>query len=376
MPRWPDRVPIGDPNDARSFEVMIARYLEWRDVHGYSIKARGNCESVLRTFGKWCVERGVSQPVEVTRAMVERYQRWLFHYRRPDGRPLAIRTQIARLCYLRSFCKWMAKQRYILYNPASAIELPKEPVTLPMEGFTLAEVEQVMATPDVKTPLGLRDRALLELLFSTGIRRTEITELNMYDVEIERGVVTIRQGKGGKDRVVPVGKRALVWLGRYLEDVRPRLVLHADEQAVFLGHEGVRFHSGSLGNRVRKIIKASGVRKRIGSCHLFRHSMATLMLEGGADIRFIQEILGHTKLETTQVYTRVSIEQLQKIHAATHPTAGLKGTKAQERGSEQEAEAEVLREALEAEVAEEIAEEATEDEQMRRPRSWVPTRLR
>jgi integrase/recombinase XerD len=368
-------VAIGDAGDARSFEVLIARYLEWRDVHGYSQRARGSCESTLRSFGTWCAERGVSRPVEVTRGMVERYQRWLYHHRRPDGRPLAVRTQIGRLSYLRSFCRWMAKERYVLYNPASAIEMPKEPVTLPMEGFTLAEVEQVMATPDVKTPLGLRNRALLELLFSTGIRRSEITALDLYDLDAEHGVVTIRQGKGGKDRVVPVGERALAWLARYLEDVRPHLVLHADEWALFVSHEGVRFSSGGLGNEVTKIIKASRVRKRIGSCHLFRHSMATLMLEGGADIRFIQEILGHSKLETTQVYTRVSIGHLKKIHAATHPAASLKGTKSLEPTCTPATDVELLRAALEAEVDEELAEDA-DDAGRSRPRSWVPRRLR
>ena len=357
MGRWPARVPIGDPNDARSFEVMIARYLEWRDVRGYSSEGRSNHESMLRGFGRWCEERGVSRPVEVTREIVDRYQRWLFHHRLASGRTLSICTQITRLSYLRTFYKWMAKQRYILYNPTSEIELPKRPVRLPVEGFTLEEVEQILATPDLKTPLGLRNRALLELLFSTGIRRTELTNLNLYDVETERSVVMVRQGKGGKDRVVPLGQRALIWVRRYVEDVRPQLLLHADEWALFLNQWGTRFNPSGLGTQVKKIIKDSGVSKRIGSCHLFRHSMATLMLEGGADVRYIQEILGHSKLETTQIYTRVSIEHLQKVHAATHPTAGLHGVKTQERGSKQEQEADELRTVLEDEVAEEIAED-------------------
>jgi integrase/recombinase XerD len=361
MPRWPKKVAIGRAGDARSFEVLIVRYLEWREVHGYSLRARSTYDSYLRLFGLWCDERGVNQATGVTRGMVERYQRWLFHYRRPDGRPLAVRTQISRLTAVRSFFKWMAKQRYILYNPAAEIELAREPVKLPMEVFTLGEVEQVMASLDIETPLGLRNRALLELLFSTGIRRMEATNLNLYDLAAERGVAMIRQGKGAKDRVVPVGPRAWAWLGRYVDDVRPGLVLHADEWALFVNRKGVRFSAGGLGNEVKRMLKASGVRKRIGACHLFRHTMATLMLEGGADIRVIQELLGHTKLETTQIYTRVSIEHLQKIHAATHPAAHLHGAKAQERATVQEAEAAQLRAALAAEAAEELTEEAEED---------------
>ncbi len=372
MPRWPDRVPIGDPNDARSFEVMIARYFEWRDVHGYARHGQGSHDSVLRQFGKWCAQRGITRPTEVTRTMMDRYQRYLYHYRRPNGRPLAVRTQITQLSLLRSFFKWMAQQRYILYNPAAELQLPKKAVRLPVEGFSLEEVEQVLATPNVHTPFGLRNRALLELMFSTGIRRMEVTNLNVYDMEAERGVLTIRQGKGGKDRVVPIGERAIAWMRRYLKEVRPGLVLHADEWALFVNKEGVRFNPSGLGNEVTRLIKASGVRKRAGSCHLFRHSMATLMLEGGADIRFIQEMLGHAHLGTTQLYTRVSIEKLQKVHTATHPTAGLHGVKARERGSEREAEAQELREALEADIDEEIAEEPGDDAL----RSWVPKRLR
>ena len=372
MPRWPKKQPIGDPNDARSFEVMIARYFEWRDVHGYSHNEKNSRDSVMRRFGQWCEQRGVTRPTEVTRPMMDRYQRWLYHYRRPDGRPLAVSTQITRLGFLRNFFKWMAQQRYILYNPAAEMQLPKKVVRLPIEGFNLEEVEQVIATPNVHTPFGLRNRALLELLFSTGIRRTEVTNLNLYDLDTDRGVVTIRQGKGNKDRVVPIGERAQAWLRRYLEEVRPALVLHADEWALFVNKKGMRFTPPGLAHEVTKLIHASGVRKRIGSCHLFRHSMATLMLEGGADIRFIQEMLGHAKLETTQIYARVSIEQLQKVHTATHPTAGLRGVKTQERGSQREAEAEELRAILEAEVAEEIDEEPGENAR----RSWVPKQLR
>ncbi len=323
MPRWPDREPIGDPNDPRSFEVLIDRYLEWRDVHNYSQRARGSCESVLRSFGRWAEERGMTRPAEVTRGVVERYQRWLFHYRRDDGRPLAIGTQRGRLSYLKSFFLWLTKQRYLLYNPTSGLEMPREPPRLPVDGFSVAEAEQVMGSVDPRTTLGLRDRAILEVLYSTGVRRTELAQLDVYDLDPERGCLTVRQGKGGKDRVVPIGERALAWLGGYLEDVRPAWVAHAEEWALFVTTEGVRFTPDGLGNRVARLIRDSGVRERYGSCHLFRHTMATLMLENGADVRFIQEILGHAKLDTTQVYTRVSIQRLKEVHSATHPGARL-----------------------------------------------------
>jgi len=324
MPRWPEREPLGDANDPRSFEVLIARYLEWRDVHHYSPRARGTCESCLRGFASWCVERGLERPVDVTRAVVERYQRWLFHHRREDtGRALAVRTQISRLSYLRSFFKYLARERYVLYDPAAAIELPREPMRLPVDGFTLDEVEQVLAVPDVNDPVGLRNRAILEVLYSTGIRRMEVANLSLWDVDMDGGTVTVRGGKGGHDRVVPIGERALAWLRRYLDTARGQLVLHPDEWALFISNRGSRFSSGGLGNEVTKIIKRSGVRERLGSCHLFRHTMATMMLDNGADVRYVQEMLGHARLTTTQIYTKVSIEKLKEIHAATHPSGRL-----------------------------------------------------
>jgi integrase/recombinase XerD len=118
---------------------------------------------------------------------------------------------------------------------------------------------------------------------------------------------------------VPIGERAALWVSRYIAEVRPSLVLRADEWAVFLSVTGVRFDAASLTNQVSRLIKSAGVRPRVGACHLFRHTMATLMLEGGADIRFIQEMLGHASPTTTEIYTKVSITKLQEIHAATHP---------------------------------------------------------
>lgn len=319
MPRWPERPPVGDPSDPRGFEVLMGRYLEWLAVHHYSPNTIDSARRLLRVFAEWCAERGLVRPVEVTRSTVERYQRWVYHYRRENGRPLGYKTQMGRLTHVRSFFKYLARARYVLYNPASELVLPRKPPRLPVDGFTRAEVEQVLSSVDLSTALGLRDRAMLEVLYSTGIRRMELVRLDLYDLDTERGWVTIRQGKGGKDRMVPIGERALGWTGRYLREARPELVLHADEWAVFVSNRGVRFHAGALTNVVSRLIRASGVRERRGACHLFRHTMATQMLEGGADVRIIQEILGHANLETTEIYTKVSIHHLKKIHDATHP---------------------------------------------------------
>lgn len=311
----PPLVGAGDP---RGFETLIARYLEAIGVKGFSERTILSAGYVLRLFAAWCGERGLVRPSEVTRGTIERYQRWLYHYRKPSGRPLGFATQGTRLVHVRNFFRFLAKQRYLLYNPASELELPKRPQRLPVDVLTREEVELVLAQVDLRESLGVRDRAILETFYSTGVRRSELIGLDLYDLDFERGWVTVRQGKGGKDRVVPIGDRALAWVTRYLDELRPQLVLRPDEWALFLSHRGERLSTGGLTNGVRRLIEKAGIGKR-GSCHIFRHSCATHMLEGGADIRFIQQLLGHSNLETTDTYTRVSITKLKQIHSATHP---------------------------------------------------------
>jgi integrase/recombinase XerD len=189
---------------------------------------------------------------------------------------------------------------------------------LPKAVLSVAEIEQVLAQPNINDPLGLRDRALMETLYSTGMRRLELVNLKLYDLDTERGTVTIRQGKGKKDRVIPIGDRATAWIDKYIREARPQLVMEPDDHTVFLSNAGEPFCLDHLSDLVRTHVDAANIGKR-GACHLFRHSMATLMLENGADIRYIQQMLGHADIKTTQIYTQVSIRQLKRIHDATHP---------------------------------------------------------
>lgn len=159
---------------------------------------------------------------------------------------------------------------------------------------------------------------MLETLYSTGMRRLELIGLHCHDLDAERGTVMIRQGKGRKDRMIPIGERALAWIEKYRNDVRPELALGVDAGTLFLSNLGEAFTPNRLTQLVRDYVDAAKINKR-GSCHLFRHTMATLMLENGADIRYIQAMLGHAKLDTTQIYTQVSIRALKAIHTATHP---------------------------------------------------------
>jgi integrase/recombinase XerD len=310
----------GDRSDLAGFPRLVDEFTEYMGVRGYSERTAGNRRHMLSFLVAWLAERGITRPAEVTRPVLESYQRHLFHYRKANGEPLSFRSQSQRLLAVRAFFKWAARQRHVLHNPASEIELPRAERRLPRLALTAAEAELVLAQPDLAGPAGVRDRAILEVLYSTGIRRAELAGLAVTDVDQERRTVLVRQGKGKKDRLVPAGERALAWVGKYLAEGRPKLAAADDDGTLFLAGDGTAFTLDALTRLAAGYVKASGVPKS-GACHLFRHTMATLMLEGGADIRYIQAMLGHAELSTTQIYTQVSVRALQAVHAATHPAA-------------------------------------------------------
>jgi integrase/recombinase XerD len=266
------------PHDPQGLAAYVLRYLEWLQIHNYAAPTVQNRQSYLGVFVAWCADRGLATPKEITKPILERYQRSLYTHRKANGEPLTFRAQHARL-------------------------IP---------------VEQVLAQPDTSESMGIRDRAILEVFYSTGMRRSELMGLGLFDLDRERGTVMIRQGKGKKDRMIPIGERALRWIDRYQTQVRPELVIAKGNATLFLTQAGESFTPDRLTQLVRGYVNAADIGKT-GSCHLLRHTMATLMLENGADIRYIQAMLGHAELSTTQIYTQVSIRKLKEIHSATHP---------------------------------------------------------
>jgi integrase/recombinase XerD len=313
----PLRVP-GDRGDAHGFPALVEEFCTDLGARGFSPTTIRSRRQQLGALAGWLGERGVSRPVEVTRPMLVRYQRWLFHYRKPDGHPLSFRSQNQRILPVRAFFKWAVKNNLVGSNPASELDLPRVEHRLPQPALSITEAEQVLAGPDLDTTSGVRDRAMLEVLYCTGIRRAELAHLALMDLDIDRATLMVRQGKGKKDRMVPISPRAIAWVEKYLVEARGALAVEPDDGTLFLTLDGNGFSLDRLTQLARGYVQNSGVAKQ-GACHLFRHTMATLMLEGGADIRYIQAMLGHADLSTTQIYTQVSIRALQAVHAATHP---------------------------------------------------------
>lgn len=311
------------PEHPGDIAAEVLRHLEWLRQRSYSESTVYAREGRLGDFVAWCSERGVSSPQELTHTVLELYQKHIATKRKENGARLAAQTQADILTAVRVFCSWLVRRRVILYNPAAELELPRIPTRIPREILSPAEVEQVLAVPDVSTPTGLKDRALLETLYSTGIRRSELARLEIGDLDFDRGSLLVREGKNRKDRLIPIGDRALRWVAKYLADGRPQLVVPPDDSVLFLTARGKPYRPNGVSGLVTGLIAASGVGKK-GSAHLLRHSMATAMLEGGADIRFIQEMLGHRSLRTTEIYTHVSVQALKQVHNATHPAARMK----------------------------------------------------
>jgi integrase/recombinase XerD len=322
------RRPGGQPAKADGFDRSTASTLAslidaWAAhlaARNYSPRTLEAQRWALQGFLEWSQQRELTDPKAITKPILESYQRHLFRYRKINDQPLAVGTQRARLGALQRFFGHLCKTNHLQANPAADLELPRKTQRNLPKGLAQAEITLLLEIPNTKDPLGLRDRAILETFYATGIRRSELVNLDLGDLDAAGQTLHIRQGKGGKSRVVPIGKKALYWLASYLEQTRPRLQLQATP-ALFLSGYGERLSAAYLGNWVRRTIQSAHL-SRVGSCHLLRHSCATHMLENGADIRFIQQLLGHARLDTTAIYTEVTITALHAIYQSTHPSAG------------------------------------------------------
>jgi integrase/recombinase XerD len=231
-------------------------------------------------------------------------------------RGLAMRSITRSLVALRGLYRFLAREGYLEANPLEDMELPRLGPTLP-HVLTVQDIERLLAQPDAETPRGIRDGAMLELLYATGMRVSELVELPTSGLNLEVGFVTVR-GKGSKERIVPIGEVAMDRVRTYLEHVRLAMLKGRESPYLFLNNRGGRLSRQGFWKILRKYSLEAGITKRI-TPHILRHSFATHLLERGADLRFIQAMLGHVDISTTQVYTHVNQEYLRQLHRQFHP---------------------------------------------------------
>lgn len=300
--------------------VLKARYLEHLKVQNYARRTIESLEAHVRFFFEYLETQTKTEDLcELGHEDLTAYQTWLYfaETRRGKEKPLCLNTQGARLSAVQGFFRHLFKQGVLFHDPAASLEKPKHHKPLPRGILSDAHVLSLLKAPDVATPLGLRDRAILELLYATGIRNEELRSLKLQDVDRESGQVQVT-GKGTKERVVPVGRIALNWLTLYLQQARPRLVNGCDRGLLFLSRTGRQINGLNLNDVVHKHAKKAGLPEAV-TPHALRHTCATHLLRAGADIRHIQVLLGHSSLATTQIYTHVDITDLKKVHRAYHP---------------------------------------------------------
>jgi integrase/recombinase XerD len=279
-----------------------------RTVPGYLAHARA--------LLAWMHERGIDL-AQVRTGDLHAYQSDLLALRKSDGRPYSAGHQVNRLKALKSFFRFLYRRCALLTDPAARLEYPRVEKRLPRVLLTVEEARRIVEAPAGDAPQDLRDRAILETLYATGIRVTELANVTPFDVDTEERVLRVVLGKGRKDRVVPLTRSAAAAVERYLVEGRPQIAV-SGSRWLFLGHHGGHLQRGVLSRIVRRWAQAARIDKHV-TCHTFRHSVATHLLKGHADIRHIQVLLGHGSLGTTERYTRVEISDLKDVIRRAHP---------------------------------------------------------
>ena len=235
------------------------------------------------------------------------------------GGRYAAHTVDTYLRAVRRLYVWLERTGRILISPVDGLTMPKIQDALPRTILTATETRQLLDAPDTSTPLGIRDKTMLEVFYSTGIRLSELCSLTVHDVDVDAGYVRVNAGKGNKYRMVPMGRKAGRYVREYLRHVRGRFTGRCrDERALFVGQRGRKIHFLIVERLIRAYAQAAGIRRRV-TPHALRHTCATHMLRGGADMIHVQRQMGHASLATTQIYTRVAALEVKATHARTHP---------------------------------------------------------
>lgn len=301
--------------------ICIEFYAEDCLARGQSNSTVYTKRILLAAFAKWCLSENIRLVTQLDLNFLEDYRRFLNCYRKArDGEPLDLATQRMRLMAVTGFLERLYYFGIIKSDFFVYFKLPRVNRRLPADVPDEIEMEQVLRQSMTKGKMAVRDRAILEVYYATGVRRTELANLDIKDIDFKHQLVTVRKGKGSLDRRVPIAARALNWVRQYLKELRPNLQNLDSGEALFLGATGKRIRPSKLSDMVSACVQRSGVGKS-GSCHLFRHAAATAMLRNGADIRYVQEMLGHLDITSTQIYTRVTVMDLTRVYNETHPAA-------------------------------------------------------
>ena len=289
---------------------MKVRNLSKRTIEGH--------DWMLDKFFAFLRMHGVDRIEQINKGMILDYQTDVYHSISKRGRPHSVSNQNNMLTAVKGFMRFLKERDYLVSDPARDVQYAKMPKKLPRGILSRSEARRIINAPDTSYALGYRDKTIMEVLYTTGIRKDELINLTLNDADYHDGFLTIIAGKGKKDRTVPLGRIACRYLENYIKSVRPELIRNPYNHHLFLSARGNRLSKNMVWELVKKYARKAKIKKNV-SPHTFRHTCATAMLRNKADIRAVQELLGHSSLHTTQIYTRVTINDLQEVHRRCHP---------------------------------------------------------
>ena len=296
---------------------LVDAFLDYLTVErGLAENTRAAYCTDLAQFIEFIQRRGIDQMNRVQRQHITDF---LMDRRKHD---VSARSLARQLSALRMFCRFLVREKLLADDPTQSVDSPRLWRTIP-NALTYDEVERLLAAPATRTRLGLRDKAMLEFMYATGLRVSEVAKISLSDVNFEAGFLRI-VGKGSKERIVPVGKQAAACIRRYLQEARTSLARRGQRGEIFLSTRGGPLNRKTIWHLVKKYASTAGITKHI-TPHTLRHSFATHLLDNGADLRVIQEMLGHADISTTQVYTHVDQRRLKETHYRFHPRSGRRG---------------------------------------------------
>ncbi len=301
-------------------EIYMEKYLEHLAVLNLAPVTIRKHRYMLGLFRAYLGEMGILEVAKVTPESLRDYQSSLVERENLRGEPIEVCSRNGILKPVKCFFRFLCEENFLLCDPARRLMYAREPKRLPRTILTKEEMKKLLETPDTRTALGYRDRTILELMYSTGLRKSEVNHLHVSDVDTSDGFARVNQGKGHKDRVVPLGKIACRWVENYIKSVRPMFlgVRGQNHPYLFVTSRGYPFSLSAVWGVVTRHAKAAGLEKRI-TPHALRHTCATLMMKNKANVRHIQVLLGHSSLESTQVYAQVTVVDLKEAHKKYHP---------------------------------------------------------
>lgn len=302
-----------------NFNDLLLKFKEHLKVKNYSPMTVTAYILHLSQFLSFLKEKGIPEAKRVNRETINAYQLMLIEHRDEKGRGYTPATISLKIRAVKRLFEYLEETGHILINPAEYLKEPKQGKRLPRVVLSESEVEKILDRPNLSTMTGIRDRTILEVLYSTGIRLDELIKLSIYDCDLQGGLLRVNKGKGAKDRVVPLGRHAVRFLREYIAKVRPELTKRGEKnRTLFVTEFGKPISGQSVEKMVSNFAKEAGIKKRV-SPHVFRHTFATGLVRNGADIVSVQRMLGHARLDATQIYTRVAGTEIKKTHREKHP---------------------------------------------------------